>query len=100
MQKRKKGHKGIKIRKERYVMENNKYGTTPLVELFSNMAYLERDIDIDLNVKKNVTKETVLKAKMYNEMRNEVIRRWPMLEKEECFKEKQITKRRKNGKRY
>lgn len=72
----------------------NDYSKTPLVELFSTMSILKRDIDIDLNVKKNVTKETVLKAKMYNEMRNEVIRRWPMLEKEECFKEKQITKRR------
>ena len=56
----------------------NDYSKTPLVELITQMEYLEREIDI--------------KLLMYEEMRKEVVKRYPPLEKEEPFKQKQLIK--------
>ena len=75
-------------------MKNNKYGTTPLVELFSNMAYLERDIDLEIMKGNKETKVCKAKISVYEEMRDEVIKRFPPMEeairtfKEEKGKEK------------
>lgn len=59
----------------------NDYSKTPLVELITQMEYLEREIDI--------------KLLMYEEMRKEVIKRFPPLEDEEVFKEKTLVRRKK-----
>ena len=57
-------------------MQDGKYSKTPLVELISQMTYLERDIN--------------LKMMMYEEMRQEVVRRFPIIEEEDCFKQKTL----------
>lgn len=74
------------------------YRTTPLVELFIQMTYLEQSIDMDL-LKGNVTKETEAKLIIYEEMRKEVVRRFPPLEKDEVFQPKTLTlKKERKGK--
>lgn len=50
------------------------YSKTPLVDLLNVMTKLEQEINIKLMI--------------YEEMRKEVCNRWPIVEKEECFKEK------------
>lgn len=57
--------------------ESNKYSTTPLAHLLAEMAQLEQEINMKLLV--------------YEEMRREVVKRFPIIEKEECFQEKQLT---------
>lgn len=56
------------------------YSKTPLVELITQMEYLEREIDI--------------KLLMYEEMRKEVVKRFPPLEEEEVFKEKTLVRKK------
>lgn len=60
-------------------MEQNKYEKTPLVDLITQMTYLERDIN--------------LKMIMYEEIRQEVVRRFPIMEQEECFQQKELVKK-------
>jgi len=57
----------------------NKYSTTPLCELLTEMTYLEQEINI--------------KLLMYEQMRQEVVRRFPPVEKDEIFKEKVLIKK-------
>ena len=57
----------------------NDYSKTPLNELLIEMTYLEQKINMELL--------------MYEEMRKEVVNRWPIVEKEEVFKEKVLVKK-------
>lgn len=57
----------------------NKYSTTPLYELLTEMTYLEQEIN--------------MKLLMYEQMRQEVVRRFPPVEKDEIFKEKVLVKK-------
>lgn len=74
------------------------YKTTPLVELLTQMTYLEQSIDMDL-LKGNVTKETKAKLLIYEEMRKEVLKRFPTLEKEEVFQPKTLSLKKREGKK-
>ena len=59
--------------------KQNKYETTPLNDLLTEMAYLEREINMKLMI--------------YEEMRMEVVKRFPPLEKEEPFQQKVLIKK-------
>lgn len=59
--------------------KQNKYETTPLNDLLTEMAYLEREINMKLMI--------------YEEMRAEVVKRFPPLEKEEPFQQKILIKK-------
>lgn len=63
----------------------NDYSKTPLVELITNMTYLDKEIEMEIYRLNN-------KIKQYEEMRQEVITRFPPVEKEECFKQKKLIK--------
>lgn len=71
----------------------NDYSQTPLTELFTQMAYLEQEIGLKTIAVNKAIDEINQQTETYEEMRTEVVTRFPIPPVEETFKPKQLIKK-------